>query len=177
MTSAARWPASQCIQGLSAGQAGMDARAGRGTAFTVLKRARSLRHVVLGRSACNPFRGAGFPVVQSIEDEFYAAGDAELFEDAEQIFLDRMLAQVEFARDEAIAEAFGDESDHLLFAGREKTGAAVIQDSQRRHFGNHLHEVIELLGIGPDLSGGNTHDALAELPQVGFSDLQDAARS
>jgi len=38
------------------------------------------------------------------------------FEDAEEIFFDRVLAEVEVAGDLAVAQAFGYEGDDLLFA-------------------------------------------------------------
>jgi hypothetical protein len=58
-------------------------------------------------------------MVDRVQDEFYAIGNSQLVEDAEKILLDRMLAQTEFARDIAIAEPFGDESDGLLLPGSE----------------------------------------------------------
>ena len=70
--------------------------------------------------AGQPFGVARISIVDGVEDEFDAGGDAEFFEDAEEIFLDGVLAEVEFAGNLAIAEAFGDEGDDLFFARGEQ---------------------------------------------------------
>ena len=84
-----------------------------------------VRSQALGRYAggtAQPFGLAGISVIDGVEDEFDAGGDAEFFEDAEKIFLDGVLAEVEFAGNLAIAEAFGDEGDDLFLARGEQAG-------------------------------------------------------
>ena len=58
--------------------------------------------------------------MQGIEYKFYAARNPEFFEDAEEIFLDRVLAQSEFIRDVAVGKAIGNQRYHLFFpAGKQ----------------------------------------------------------
>ena len=78
---------------------------------------------IAGR-ACQPFGLAGISVIDGVEDEFDAGGDAELFEDAEEIFLDGVLAEFEFAGDLAVAQSFGDQGDDLLLARGQQAVAA-----------------------------------------------------
>ena len=59
---------------------------------------------------------AGVAVVDGVEDQLDAARDAELFEDAEKIFLYGVLAEVELDGDGAVGQAFNDERDYLLLA-------------------------------------------------------------
>ena len=56
--------------------------------------------------------------MNGVEDKFNTGGDAEFLEDAVEIFLDGVLAQVEFAGNVAIAESFGNQG-HNLFLARE----------------------------------------------------------
>jgi hypothetical protein len=75
-------------------------------------------------------------VVDGVEDEFDAGGDAEFIEDAEEIFFDGVLAEVEFAGGFAIAEASGDEGDNLLLARGEKFASGGVDDAQGWNFGD-----------------------------------------
>jgi hypothetical protein len=113
---------------------------------------------------------AGISIIDGVEHEFDAAGDAQLFENAKQIFLDGVLAEVEFGGDLTIAETFGDERDDLLFAGREQVGSSRVEHAQRRDLGDEIEDVVQLLGVGPDLSGGDAGDALAQQAEIGFGD-------
>jgi hypothetical protein len=60
------------------------------------------------RLSLRDFRGpasffdAGVAVVDGVEDELHAAGDAQFFEDPEKIFLDGVLAEVELEGDGTI---------------------------------------------------------------------------
>src|SRR5258706_9513722 len=107
-----------------------------------------------GAGAGQPFRLAGVSIVDGVEDEFDAGGDSELLEDAEEIFLDSVLAEVEFAGNLAVAETFGDEGHDLFLAGSEETGPAGVEHSQRRNFRDQVHQIVELFGVGPDLPSG-----------------------
>ena len=104
-----------------------------------------------------PFGLARIAVVDGIEDEFDAGGDTQLVEDAEQVLLDGVLAEVEFAGALAVAEALGDEGDDLFFSWREELLAAGVEHAQRRHFGDQVEQKAHLLAVGPDLT---SRDAL-----------------
>ena len=54
-------------------------------------------------------------MVDGIEHQFDPGRDSQLVEDAEQVFLDGVLAKVEFPSRVAIAETLGNESHHLFF--------------------------------------------------------------
>ena len=56
-------------------------------------------------------------MVHGVENELDAGGNAELLEDVKQIFLDGVMAEIEFAGDGAIAESLGDEGRLALRAG------------------------------------------------------------
>jgi hypothetical protein len=58
----------------------------------------------------------GIAVIDRVKDEFDASGDAQFFEDAEEIFLAGVLAEVEFARNLTVAQAFGDQGNDLFLA-------------------------------------------------------------
>lgn len=77
-------------------------------------------------------------MVDGIEDEFDAGGDAQLVEDVEEVLLDGVLAQVEFPGSIAITEALGDEGDDLFFAWGEELPAKGVEHAQRRHFGDQF---------------------------------------
>lgn len=120
---------------------------------------------------------AGISVIDGVEGELDAGGDSQLFEDAEQIFLDGVLAEIELDGDLAIAESFGDEGDDLLFAGREQVAALRVEHAQRRDFRDEFENVIQLLSVGPDLSGGDAGDAFAEQAEIGVGEGEDSAHA
>src|ERR1700728_2531968 len=113
---------------------------------------------------------AGIAVVDRVQDEFNAGGDAELFEDAVEILLDCVFAKVEFAGNLAVAESFGDQGHDLLLARCEKVATGSIEHTKRRNFRNEVDDVVEVLGTGPDLSVGHAEQTFAEKAQVGVSD-------
>lgn len=55
-----------------------------------------------------PFGAARISIIDGVKNEFDAGGDPQLVEDAEYIFLDGVFAQVQFRRDLAVPQAFGD---------------------------------------------------------------------
>ena len=110
----------------------------------------------------HPFGRAMFSVRHGVEDELDAAGDSDFVEDAEQVFLDGVLAEAEFGCDLAIAEAVGDEGDDLLLAWGEKRAAAGVYDAQGGHFRERVHNVVHLLVVDPDLSLKNRVDTFAQ---------------
>jgi hypothetical protein len=60
----------------------------------------------------------GISIIDRVKDEFDAGRDAEFLEDVEEIFLDGVLAKVEFAGNLAVAQAFGDQRHYLFLAWR-----------------------------------------------------------
>jgi len=77
-------------------------------------------------------------VVDSIENQFHAVGNSQLVENPEQVLLDRVLAEAQFAGDVAVAQAFGHESDDLFLARGQKTTAAVIDNAEGRHLADEV---------------------------------------
>jgi hypothetical protein len=61
------------------------------------------------------------------KDEFDAGRDAEFLEDVEEIFLDGVLAKVEFAGNLAVAQAFGDQRHYLFLAWRKQAAAEGVE--------------------------------------------------
>ena len=116
-------------------------------------------------------------VVDGVEDQFDASGDAEFFENPVEIFFDGVLAEVEFAGDLTISQAFGDEGDDLFLAWGEERGAHCVQDAERGDFRNQIDDVVELFSVGPDLSRGNSKKAFAEQAQIGIGDRKNSARA
>jgi len=124
-----------------------------------------------------PLGLARISVVDGVENEFDASGDTEFLEDPKKIFLDRVLAEVKFTRDLAIAKAFGDESNDLFFPRSEQRLAARVKHAQRGHFGDEIDQVSELLGVGPDLARGDAKKTFAEEPKIGVGDGENATCS
>src|SRR5579864_5361871 len=131
------------------------------------------RHYPTGTG--QPFCLAGVSVVDCIQNEFHATGDAELFEYPEEIFFDGVLAEIEFARNIAVAKAFGDEGDDLFFPRSEQIVSIRVEHSQGRHFRDEFHDVVELLRIRPDLAVGNPEQAFTQQAQVRVRDAEYAA--
>ena len=93
-------------------------------------RVRGSAAILVCSGACNPAHLLGGTVMECVEYQFYAAGDAELFEDPEQIFFYRMLAEAEFACHVAIAEAITDEGHDLFFPRGEQLLSTRSYDAQ-----------------------------------------------
>ena len=101
-------------------------------------------------------------MVDSVENEFDAGRDAQLIEDAEQVFFYGVLAKAQFPGGVAIAQAFGDEGDHLFLARGKHLPAAGIKNPQRRHTGDQVDQESHLFCVGPDLAVGDPLDAPAK---------------
>ncbi len=122
-----------------------------------------------------PFGLARIAVVDGIEDEFDAGGDTQLVEDAEQVLLDGVLAEVKLAGSVAIAEAFGDEGDDLLLARGEELVAGGIENAKRRHLRDQVKQEVHLFRVDPDLTGGDSLNAAAEQAEVGIGNAENTA--
>src|ERR1700758_4478920 len=117
----------------------------------------------------------GSPLLNAYRTRLDASRDAELFEDAEKIFLDRVLAEVEFPGDPAIARTFGNKSDNLFFARREDRISARVEHPKRGDGRDEIEKVAELVITGPDLPCSDTHDALKEQAEIGVSNGKNSA--
>jgi len=120
--------------------------------------------------AGEPFGLAGIPVIDGVEDQFHARGDAEFLEDAEQVFLDSVLTEFELAGNLTVAVSLGDEGDNLFFARSEYGSAFGVDHAQRWHGGDQIEDAVELFGVGPDLSGGHAEQTFVEQAEVGVTD-------
>jgi hypothetical protein len=110
-------------------------------------------------------------MVDRIEREFEAVGDAEFVEDVVQVVLDSLLGDEKFFADFFVAEALGDELDDFLFAVAEqglfaaRAGFAGLR--KRLHdFGGHA--IVE-----PDFTGVHAMNTFYE--EIGGGLLQDDA--
>lgn len=79
--------------------------------------------------ARQPLRVSRVAVIDGVEDEFDSSGDPKFFKDAKEIFLDGVLAEVEFNRDLAVAKAFSHERHDLLLARRKEITPGGVKDS------------------------------------------------
>jgi len=86
-----------------------------------------------------------------------------------------VLAEIEFARDIAVAHTLGDEGVDLFFARSEQIVSIRVQHSKGRHFRDEFHAVVELLRIRPDLAVGNPEQAFTQQSQVGVGNAEYAA--
>jgi len=75
-------------------------------------------------------------MVDCVQHEFHPRRNAQLVEDPEQVFLDRMLAELEFHGDLSIGQALGNQSDNLLLARSEKLIPVRVEHTQRWDFRN-----------------------------------------
>jgi hypothetical protein len=111
------------------------------------------------------------PVVNGVESELEAVGDAELVKDVVQMVFDGLLGDKKFFADFFVAETLGDELDDFLFAVAEqrlfaaRTGFAGFREGLH-DFGGHA--IVE-----PDFSGVDAMNAFYE--KVGGGLLQNDA--
>src|SRR5579859_440420 len=96
-----------------------------------------------------PLSLARISVVEGIEHKFDAAGNAKFLEYAEEIFLDGVLAEAEFAGNAAITQAFGNQSDDLFFTRGEEIVAAGVEHTKRRNLRDQIHQIVQLFGTDP----------------------------
>ena len=112
-------------------------------------------------------------MMDGVQGEFEAVGDAEFIEDVVEMVFYGLLGDEKFFADFLVAEALGDELDDFFFAVAEKrlfaarTGFAGLGESFH-DFGGHA--IVE-----PDFAGVNAMNALDE--KIGCRLLQDNAAS
>jgi hypothetical protein len=116
-------------------------------------------------------------VVDGVEDELHAGRNAQFVEDAEHVFLDGVLAEIQFAGNVAVAEALGDESDDLFFARGQEWVSTGVEHAKRWDFGDQVEQKSHLLGVGPNLASGDALDTAAEQAEMGIGNAEDAART
>jgi hypothetical protein len=116
-------------------------------------------------------------VVDGVEDEFDAGGDAEFVEDVEEIFFYGMFAEVEFAGGFAVTESSGDEGDDLFLAGSKKFASRGVDNAEGWNFGDEIEQEAHLLHIDPDLAFGDTLDAAAEQAEVSIRGAENSANA
>src|SRR2546426_5655233 len=115
--------------------------------------------------AGHPFGLARAAVTDGVENQFHAAANAQLVEDAEKVFFDGMFAETEFVGHFTIAEPVGHQSHHLLLARGQQLKSAGVHHTQRRHMSYDFNEVLQLLAVGPHLPLVNALNALAQQPE------------
>jgi hypothetical protein len=92
------------------------------------------------------------PVTKHIKDEFDAAGDSQLLEDAVDVIPDRMFFDPQPLSNFAVLHAVGDEADHILLAtGQERHSFGIVQ-LNRLEMGKSFYEVFEIFVAEPELS-------------------------
>jgi len=69
--------------------------------------------------------GRFFAVGDGVEDQFDAAGNTHLVEDAQQIFLDRMFAKAQFGGDSAVGHASATRATPAPRAGQEESSVGI----------------------------------------------------
>src|ERR1700722_19959077 len=112
-------------------------------------------------------------MVDGVEREFEAVGNAEFIEDVVQMVFYGLLADEELFADFLVAEALSDELHDFFFAIAEQRLFAAL--TGLRGFRESFHDLGGHAIVEPDLTGENTVDAFYE--QVGGGLFQnDAAR-
>src|SRR6185437_8154677 len=101
-------------------------------------------------------------MAEGVENQFDAAGDAELVENAEEVILNRMLAEVELLGDFAVGEALSDAGDHLLLALAEQALALGVDNVKWRHLAQGFQDELQFAIVGPDLALVHANNALAQ---------------
>ena len=112
-------------------------------------------------------------VVNRVQREFEAVGDAELVEDVVQVVFDGLLGDEKFFADFFVAEALGDELDDFFFAVAEQRLFAA-----RAGFaglGEGLHDFSGHAIVEPDFAGVYTMNTFYQ--EIGGRLLQDDTAS
>ena len=113
------------------------------------------------------------PMMNCVQRQFEAVGDAELVEDVVQVVLDGLLGDEKFFADFLVAEALGDELDDFFFAVAEQRLFAA-----RAGFaglGEGLHDFSGHAIVEPDFAGVYTMNTFYQ--EIGGRLLQDDTAS
>src|SRR5579884_3199364 len=103
------------------------------------------------------------PMVDGVESEFEAVGDAELVKNVVKVVLHGLLGDEQFFADLLVAEALGHKLNNLFLAA----GAGI------RGLGKSLHDLGSHAVIEPDFAGKNAMNAFDQ--QIGGGLLEDHA--
>ena len=114
--------------------------------------ARSADHFDLGCGA----------ILEAIEDQLDARGDAELVKNAKEVIADGVFAEAQVAGNLAVGEAFGNQADDIFLALGKQAEAVRVLQMERLGVAEDVEQVAEVLAIGPDLALMHGVDALGE---------------
>src|SRR6266481_2150245 len=106
------------------------------------------------------------PVVNGVERQFEAVGDAELVEDVVEMVLDGLLGDEKFFADFLVAETLRDELHDFFFAVAEQRLFAARAGFRR--LGKSLHNLGGHAVIQPDFPGVNAVNALHQQVRGGL---------
>jgi hypothetical protein len=100
-----------------------------------------------------------FPVTKYLKDKFNSAGDTQLFEDSIDVVPDGVFFHFELLSDFAVLQAFGNQANYLFFATRQKGHSVHIIELKSFALAQGIHDMPEVLIVGPVLSLMNCPDA------------------
>jgi len=118
-----------------------------------------------------------FPVIDGVEYQLDASRDPELVKDAEEILLNRGLAQCKFLSDLLVGKTLSNQSHHLFFPRCEQTASGRAEDTQGGHLGHRLKQVVNLLRVSPDLPAVDDLDTFAEQAKRILGEAAQSAHS
>ena len=108
-------------------------------------------------------RNLGFlALAEEVQNEFDAAGDAQLVVNAEKIIADGVLAEAELDANFAVRESFGEQRRDVIFAFSEQGSASMVYGAERARLHKSLKQKVKLITAGPNLSSMNGLNAFAQ---------------
>jgi len=81
------------------------------------------------------------PLLQTVKNEFYAARDAQFFEDSKQVVPHRVLAKLQLIRDFLVGHALRHEARDVGFALGKQVDASGVLKSNRRNLAQRFQEI------------------------------------
>jgi len=118
-----------------------------------------------------------FSVRNCVQHKFDSRRDADFVEDAQQVFLDRVLAEVQFLRDVSILKTFGYQRYYLLLARGKQFPATRIHHPQRRNLADGFDHASNLFSRSPDLTAVDDLNALTERAKRRLGETKEPPRS
>jgi hypothetical protein len=91
-------------------------------------------------------------MLQTVENQFNAAGYTQFVEHAEQVISDGVLAQVQLPGNLAVRQSFSNQANNILFSFRKQAHATGVLEVQRHGRAQGIEQVAKLLAIGPHLA-------------------------
>src|ERR1700741_3141006 len=106
----------------------------------------------------------GVPVIVHREvQQFSPGGDAKFIEDAKQIILDRVRAELKRLRDLAIGHSGSEVLNDFALASGKKIDSFIVCGGNAGRTIESLKDVLEFIAACPDLSFVNATNALAKV--------------